>query len=131
MYTSLLNRGTSLQDFFDRHFESLNHYDSALDSNFGKYKVSSSQEAHTIQISLPGHDKESVNLTVDENRLVIKAVAPENSSDLTKNESFKFRLPKDCNAQEIDAQIKNGILTVTIAKEVEKSKSKKIEISVN
>jgi len=131
MHVSLLNRSNSLQDFFDRQIDTFNRYDSMLESNFGKYKVSSDQESHTIQIAIPGHDKESVKLSIEESRLIVRAEAPAGSNDLVKSESFKFKLPKDCNSQEINAQMKNGILTVSIAKEVEKQKSKRIEISVN
>jgi HSP20 family molecular chaperone IbpA len=130
MYLSLANRGLALQNLLDRQFDLLNSYDSKFDVNPDKYQVSSTDESHTIYVSLPGHDKSSVKLSVEDSKLLIRAEAPDGSV-LIKNESFKFKLPKGCDAKSIDAQMTNGILTVSISKEIEKPESKRIEIAVN
>lgn len=130
MHLSLVNRSL-LHDLFDRQFGLTDSRDSYLDSHAGRYRVSSDSDNHSIQISLPGHDKESVKISIEDSRLLIKAEASEEISQFAKSESFRFKLPKDCNPKEIDAKMKNGILTVSIAKIVEKPESKRIEIAID
>jgi HSP20 family molecular chaperone IbpA len=131
MYHSFFpSRSASLLDLFDRNFDFLNHYDSRLDS--GKYSTESTDEEYRISISLPGHSKETVKLSVENGKLLITANSPEESKNsLCRGESFRFSLPKNCNPDEIDASISNGILSVNIAKITEKKASKRIEVSVN
>jgi HSP20 family molecular chaperone IbpA len=129
MYLSFANRSRALQELIDRQFDFMNLYDSRLDSS--RYLLKSTDSDHVIQVSLPGHDRESVKVSVEEGRLLISATLPEsNETQLVKSESFKFALPKGCNTESIDAQIVNGILTVTVSKLTEKPKAKRIEISV-
>jgi HSP20 family molecular chaperone IbpA len=81
---------------------------------------------------LPGHDNSSVKVSIEDGRLAISTqVDPEKSTRLAQSESFRFKLPKDCNLKEVDAQMANGILTVQISKEVKQQNSRKIEITVN
>ena len=129
MYLSFANRSRALQELIDRQFDFMNVYDSRLDSS--RYLLKSTESDHVIQVSLPGHDRESVKVSVEEGKLLITAELPEsNETQLAKSESFKFALPKGCNTESIDAQIVNGILTVTVSKLIEKPKAKRIEIAV-
>jgi len=129
MYLSFANRSRALQELIDRQFDFMNFYDSRIDS--GRYQLRSTDSDHIIQVSLPGHDRESVKVSVEEGKLLISANLPdEKETSLTKSEIFKFSLPKGCNLESIDAQMLNGILTVTVSKETEKPKSKRIEVSI-
>jgi HSP20 family molecular chaperone IbpA len=129
MYLSFANRSRALQELIDRQFDFMNLYDSRIDS--GRYQLRSTDSDHIIQVSLPGHDRESVKVSVEEGKLLISANLPdEKETSLTKSEIFKFSLPKGCNLESIDAQMLNGILTVTVSKETEKPKSKRIEVSI-
>lgn len=129
MYLSFANRSRALEELIDRQFDFMNLYESRLDSS--RYQVKSTESDHVIQISLPGHDRESVKVSIEEGKLLIAAELPESAeTQLAKSESFRFTLPKGCNTEKIDAQIANGILTVTVSKQLEKPKSKRIEIAV-
>ena len=129
MYLSFANRSRALQELIDRQFDFMNVYDSRLDSS--RYLLKSTDSDHVIQVSLPGHNRESVKVSVEEGKLLITAELPEsNETQLAKSENFKFALPKGCNTESIDAQIVNGILTVTVSKLIEKPKAKRIEIAV-
>lgn len=131
MYSlSFPSRNASLLDLFDRQFDFLNYYDSRVEP--GKYSTESTESDYRINVSLPGHSKESVKISFEGGKLHITADAQsEVKNSLCKSESFKFTLPKNCNPDEIDAQITNGILSISIATIVEKRQSKKIEVSVN
>ena len=130
MYSlSFPSRRASLFDMIDRPFDFLNYYDSQLEAN--KYSTESTESDYKINVCLPGHSKESVKVSFENGKLLITADAQiESKNSLCKSESFKFNLPKNCNPNEIDAQISNGILTVTVAKQVEKKQAKRIEVSV-
>jgi HSP20 family protein len=97
-----------------------------------KYETKSTELDHQIKISLPGHDKDSVKISIESGKLLIKAESKSDQKEpLCKTESFRFALPKNCNLDEIDAKIQNGILTVIVAKIVEKQQAKKLEIVVS
>lgn len=130
MYSlSFPSHRASLFDMIDRPFDFLNYYDSRLEA--GKYSTESTDSDYKISVSLPGHNKESVKVSFEGGKLLITADSQtELKNSLCKSESFKFNLPKNCNPNEIDAQISNGILTVTVSKLVEKKQSKRIEVSV-
>jgi HSP20 family molecular chaperone IbpA len=109
-----------------------NLYDSTSALALGRYSVESDESSFELQISLPGHDNSSVKVSIEDGRLAISTQAdPEKSTRLAQSESFRFKLPKDCNIKEVDAQMANGILTVQISKEVKQQNSRKIEITVN
>ena len=107
-------------------------HDQISDCAFGRYSANSDESSFEIQISLPGHDNSSVKVSIEDGRLAISTQADsKKSTKLTQSESFRFKLPKDCNTKEVDAQMVNGILTVRISKEVKPQNSRKIEITVN
>jgi HSP20 family molecular chaperone IbpA len=131
MYSlSFPSRSASVFDLIDRQFDFLNLHDSRLDSN--KYLTEATESDYRIHVSLPGHNKSTIKVSVENGKLLITADSPNQSNNsLCKSESFKFMLPKGCNLDEIDAQIADGILTIVVAKITEKKQSKKIEIAVN
>jgi len=131
MYLSLFsNRNRALQELIDRNLDFMNFYDSRIDS--GQYEIKSTESEHIIRVSLPGHNRDSVQVSVEEGRLVISASHPNaKESSIIKDETFKFALPKGCDAEKVDAQMSNGILTVAVSKQIEKPKAKRIETAVD
>lgn len=124
------NRTNSLLDLFDHRFDLLAPRDCRIDVD--RYETKSTDADYQIRISLPGHDKESVKISIENGKLLIKAESKSAKEDaLCKTESFRFSLPKNCNVDEIDAKIQNGILTVIVAKIIEKSLAKRLEITVS
>jgi HSP20 family protein len=131
MYTlSFPNRRASLFDLIERPFDFLTSYESKAD--YEKYSTGSTDSHHIIQVALPGHNKETIKVSVDNNKLSISAEAQTDlKTPLCKSESYRFVLPKNCNPEEIDAKIIDGILTVSVSKIIEKKSSKKIDVEVN
>jgi len=96
-------------------------------------------DAYYIEVDLPGVKKEDISIDVKDNILTIsgeRKVEEERKEDeFYRVESFygkferSFTLPEDVDADKIEAEAKDGVLTVKIpkAQSVEKA-PKKIEI---
>lgn len=95
---------------------------------------------YEVEIELPGVLEADVDLNVKEGELHISA--ERKREEVEKNEdgkeekklktflkySDRFRLPDDVDIEKIDAEYKNGLLTVHIPKEEKKIIEKKIEL---
>jgi HSP20 family protein len=91
-------------------------------------------EAYLLEFELPGIPKDDVDISVEENMLIVKAErsSPENEDENVVNE-FSYRkfqrtatLPHGVNSSQIKAVHKDGILYLTIPKN--KVQSKKVRI---
>ena len=102
--------------------------------------VSESDEAYEIVVELPGMDEKDVELTLRDDMLTLsgekKSEKEEKKKDYVLSErsygSFKrsFRLPGDIKPDQISAELKKGIMTVTLPKTPEaQEKKKKIAIT--
>ncbi len=88
-----------------------------------------------VKFDMPGVDKEKVEITAEKNMLtVVGYVSMESVGNIVYQETRignyrrEFTLPEDVDADSISAEMKDGVLTVKIAKP-EKVKPKKIEIA--
>ena len=100
--------------------------------------ISELEDSYVVKADLPGVEDKDIEITLDKRVLTIKGQRHvEESSDdkgYTRRERFtgsfvrKFTLPETADGQNITAQNKNGVLTLTIAKTVE-SQPRKIELS--
>ena len=99
------------------------------------------EEEFVLTTDLPGFDKKNLNIEVEKNGVLkINANSKINKEPndplyrirerYSGSYNRKFNLPENTIVNKIDAQFKNGLLTVNIpkAKEIE-SESKKIKIS--
>lgn len=87
-----------------------------------------------LKYDMPGVDKENLEITADKNLLtVIGNVAMDDMGEAVYQETRigsyrrEFTLPDDVDTEKITAEIKAGVLTVTVGKP-EKAKPKKITI---
>ena len=97
--------------------------------------VSETQNEVILRYDMSGVDKNDLEITAEKNILtVIGHVSVESMGDPVYQETRfgnyrrQFTLPDDVDADSIKAEMKNGVLTVSIAKP-EKAKPKKIEIT--
>jgi HSP20 family protein len=98
------------------------------------------ESGYTLVVDLPRVDKEHVNLTFTDSVLVIEGerTAEEKKEGATTHLTERaygkfvrsFRLPEDANGEAIEANFRDGVLTVTVPKK-EESKPKSIEIKVD
>ena len=98
-------------------------------------------QAHIFKADLPGLKKEDVKVEVEEGR-VLQISGERNREQEEKNDKWhcverssgkflrRFRLPENAKMDEVKAAMDNGVLTVTVPKEVvKKPEVKAIEIS--
>ncbi len=96
-------------------------------------------DAYYIEVDLPGIKKEDISIDIDENILVISG--ERKIEDSRKDEEFyrieslygkferRFSLPEDVDMDKIEAEAKDGVLTIKIPKaQVVEKAPKKIEI---
>jgi len=98
------------------------------------------KDSYLVNAELPGLAKEDVNVSLQDNYLTIKG---EKKYEAAKKEAHYYRkeraygmfsrtieLPTAVDAKKIDAQFKNGVLSVRLPK-TEDAKPKQIEVKVN
>lgn len=98
---------------------------------YGQSKTQIKDDAYYVYIPIPGLTKDDLKIIVKENYLNIMHETKADESDIPKFMSHfekLYRLPKDSNVDKIDAQVKNGICTIKIPKDKEKSGEKTIAI---
>jgi len=98
------------------------------------------KETYLVKAELPGLTKDDVNVSLQDNYLTIKGEKKHEAE--TKEANFYRRertygmftrtieLPTSVDAKKIDAQFKDGVLSVKLPK-TEEAKPKEIEIKVN
>lgn len=95
---------------------------------------------YVFKLEVPGIKKENITIEFKDNTLFIKGERKEEKEvkeeDYHRVESYSgtfarnFQLPENIDAKKIDAVLKNGILTLKVAKAEEK-KPKEIPIAFN
>ena len=125
-------------DTFDRFFEDT---DQRLTNKTWSPSVDVSETETEIIFTaeLPGFEKDEIDISVNEGRLSISGERPFTEEKDTKRHRVKrwygkfyrsFLLPKSADAEKISANLKNGVLTVTLPKK-EEAKPRQIPVSVN
>ncbi|MFW6219435.1 MAG: Hsp20/alpha crystallin family protein [bacterium] len=101
-----------------------------------KYDVIEGDDQYILDMSLPGFKKENVTINVDKDVLTINGErTKDEKSKYTYNGSFfgkfekSFDLPDDVKSEDIKASFNDGILSISIPKNVEARVSKMIEIT--
>ncbi|XP_068315263.1 18.2 kDa class I heat shock protein-like [Pyrus communis] len=97
-------------------------------------------EAHIFKADLPGIKKEEVKVEVEDGR-VLQISGERSREQEEKNDRWhrverssgkfmrRFRLPENAKVDQVKAAMENGVLTVTVPKEVKKPDVKTIDIS--
>jgi len=94
-------------------------------------------DAFIIKLDLPGADKESINLSIEQDRLTVKAsieLKYKEESKLLYSEIIRksylrrFILKHGIDLEHIGAEFKNGVLTITLPK-TDEAKAKEIKIN--
>ncbi len=102
--------------------------------------VTENEEGYVVKASVAGINPEDVEITIEENVLSIKGEFSQ--EDETEEENYLMRerhtgsfgrgirFPVEVNADAVDANYENGVLTLNVPK-VEEIKPKRVEIKVN
>ena len=132
----------SLQSQMDQLFQALNNGDQGASDGTDRYNlpvdIRQTDEAFTIEASVPGFAPEDVEVTVENNILTIKG------THRTEDESTaggyvrrerrigstyrQIALPAEVRADDISAGFHNGVLTVTVPR-MQKAQPRRITVS--
>jgi HSP20 family protein len=119
-YRSLMNPDTSFNSSenstFDKFFEFIND---------DSYRVESKESGWVLSLALPGVTKKETEISVDGNKLIIDV---DSENGWVKKSRKKFSLPQSADSESIFAEMRDGILSVTITTRSEQ-KSKIIKIN--
>lgn len=130
---------TGMEDFFNELFG-----DGTFSRKFPPVDVYETEKAYVVEAEVAGYKQEEISLSVDKHVLTISAT-PLKKADANEEKkedrkylikemdrpsfSRSFTLPEDVNEEEIEAETKDGILSVTMPK-MEKVQKGKIEIKI-
>lgn len=115
---------------------------SALSGNYRRALVDCDEDDKnfTIEVEIPGVDKEDIHLDVNENSVIIRAEKKREKKEGSKEKGdYRYErsyagfyqevsLPENADTENIDAVYKNGVLKLTIPKKRITIKKKKIKI---
>jgi HSP20 family protein len=143
--TSLVNPSREFEDIYDRMGQLMNFA-------FGDMAraempwvpladLSETEDAYVAKVELPGVAKDQIDVQLQDRELVVSGEIPEQEQDgqngdrrrrhrsTRRTGRFEFRawLPGDVNADAVQGELTDGVLTLTIPKS-EAAKPRKIEI---
>lgn len=127
----------SFYDVLDNFFDDAYNTDRSLSRHTFKVDVQDNENEFLIEAELPGVNKDEIKLEMMENRLTIGVERKEEVNEEEKNYIHKERryssmqrciYLKDAKADDIEAKLDNGVLTVKIPKDKEKVTVKKIDV---
>ena len=136
------NRTRNSAPYFNNVFDSL--FNEAVNKNLTINKVPGvnileTEDSYKIELAAPGLTKEDFQINLKKDTLSVwaekKALEGADQKDYTRKEfdynSFarSFVLPESVDAEKISAEYVNGILNITIGKDVAKLQEKEIKVS--
>jgi HSP20 family molecular chaperone IbpA len=91
--------------------------------------ISKAEDGYEIQFTLPGYEKEDLEILIEEGFLTVKTAQQDEKSSIAEFEK-SYSLPEDVDTEKCNATMRAGILTISLEfKEPVKPKSKKIKIN--
>ena len=122
-------------DVFDNIFDSVFNLNESNNS-YPPYNIIKSDNDYTISLAIAGFSKDEIDISIQENELVIKGISKEQNNQVEflhrgiAGRSFerKFRLADTIKVG--DASYENGLLNIYLEREIpEHQKPRKIEIN--
>ncbi|KAF0093495.1 MAG: molecular chaperone [Puniceicoccaceae bacterium 5H] len=115
---SVWNNFQDLERFFDEAFNSF--------YRGGNYSLEQrpaadwleDEQAYTLQVELPGLDKDAVNVSIEKDVLTVEAKQEEAKENGQRRFHFRrsFYLPDTVNREAIGASMENGVLSLSLPK---------------
>ena len=122
-------------DVFDNVFDSVFNLNES-NTSYPPYNILKSDNNYTISLAIAGFSKDEIDISLQENELVIKGVAKDQNNKIEflhrgiagRNFERKFRLADTIKVS--DANYENGLLNIYLEREIpEHQKPRKIEIN--
>jgi HSP20 family protein len=136
------NKTRNTAPYFNNVFDSL--FSDALNKNYGVNKVPNvniyeGENEYKIELAAPGLNKEDFKIDLKKNNLSVWVEKKNEDTAIQKDYTRKefdytsfarsFVLPEGIDAEKISAAYINGILNITIGKDVAKAANKEIVVS--
>lgn len=117
------------RDLFDNLFDNL----MLKSCNMGDYKsndsyFSTDEKYYKIDIALPGANKDEIQLSINNNYLDLNYTNQNDNNIWNSSFNRTIKLPNDILENKINAELKDGILSIKISRDIKKSISKRITI---
>ncbi len=106
--------GRTLQSFLS---------EAQLGANPGSCRIEQDDKAYTLTFDVPGVAREQLSIGIEG-----AVVRVETNKDAPRRYRHVYELPQDIDASASQAKLEHGVLTLTLAKEVEPSRVTKINI---
>ena len=142
--TSLVNPSREFEDIYDRMGQLMNFAFGDLAPAEMPWvplaDLSETEDAYVVKVELPGVGKDQIDVQLQDRELVVSGEIPEQEQDgqnggrrrhrsTRRTGRFEFRawLPGDVNADAVQGELTDGVLTLTVPKS-KAAKPRKIEI---
>lgn len=112
-FPSIITNSLFNDSYLDKTFEKLNFFPDHF-STMEKYRITAEDNLWKIEIPLPGAAKEDIKISLKEADRLLVEVTGEN--EWTKGEKRNFKVPASADLDNILAEMKNGLLTLTVPK---------------
>lgn len=128
---NIIKQPKMISDIFQSNFNNMLQ-DILIDQNIierdtatPKVNISGNEDNYQINVIMPGIDKKDITLSIDNDILTIQSNYDKQKDKdqnalrtefIIKEYNRKISLPKDADHQSISANLKNGILEITIKK---------------
>lgn len=117
------------RDLFDNLFDNL----MLKSCNMRDYKsndsyFSTDEKYYKIDIALPGANKDEIQLSINNNYLDLNYTNQNDNNIWNNSFNRTIKLPNDILENKINAELKDGILSIKISRDIKKSISKRITI---
>ena len=119
LFPSILETNDLSDLSLDRLFESISDR-----STGGSYRTEKTESGWLLKLALPGVSKNEVEISTDETKLVLEV---DSENGWIKKSKKTFSIPQSADIESIFAEMKDGILSVTLStKKEQKIKTVKI-----
>jgi len=129
---------TVIENLFGRNIDRLKNSDESL-TTLPSVNVEDANKAFEVSVALPGLDKKDVRIEVKDDVLSIRSEKQysheENRKSYIRKEfgyaAFQrmFQLPPDADPEKVQADMKNGLLHIKVAKKPSATSSKIIKVA--
>jgi HSP20 family protein len=126
------NQHPVFSNFFENFEKSLSQTFDATQGDMPMVNVKDEAKRFVVELAAPGMEKKDFNINLENNSLTISSEKKEEKTESNENYTMKefsfnsfsrsFALPKNIKLDQIDANYKNGVLSISLPKKEEEAK---------
>ena len=113
LFPSVISDSILKDSYLDRTFEKLSAFPEHF-SPIERFRITNQDNQWKIEIPLPGSSKEDIKISLKATDKLVVEVIGEN--EWSGGEIREFKIPASADAESISAEMKNGLLTLTVPK---------------